>query len=804
MAMTSNVGDMASWNRERIAVELGSLGSVQLVSLTGEEALSTLFAYEGRARVPLAPFRGGAGNLRPEKVVGDVTTITVRDRWGSERRVTGLVSEAEVLPHDVGDATVRFVVRPRFFRLTLGRTARTFHDKTVVQIVGEVLQKGDVPVRFEVGESYAPREYTAQYRESDFDFVCRLLEEEGLFYWFDHAAESSLVISDHSPSSPDLDDAGYLATAPRGPGIEYRPETGMEAARSFVRELGTRPRALPTKFSLKSFDFAKPSFNVQAASGGDGIEFYDAPGAGATNPTTLARQARIFDERARANAATVKGTSPSVRLSPGRAFELGGHAFGRLDGRFVVTKVAFSIDNVGGLGASGKPVDVTFSAVPIDMPFRPDRRAPVPSHPGLQSGVVVGPGGEEVYPDSAGRVRLMQHWDREGTRDEKAGRWVRVAQRGTAGSMLIPRMGWNVLSMAEEGSVDLPIVMSRTFDGEHPPPYALPENKTRVSYRTATTPGGGSHNEIRYEDKKGSEEMFVNASRDMNVRVNDVKGEVIHGNMLHTVGNNHTLIVGGKYDVHIDKNQTVSVGANQSEKVGGQRQKLVDGDESIAIGGSRDIKTGTNLATAAQSRSLKVGAANITATLGEIKNTSKVVNTLVGGAVVKVTPRKMTEVVGSTVTAQTVVGFLPAKAGAAFGALQKVPGVSDAISKASAKVGISVQTIGGLKYEKGLTRKVDVKQIYKETIIAGLDFVSKIFADTAAVKFSFKAGTLDATAEETVTITSEKKVVLKCGSTVLTVTDEGNVGIKLESPEIHVTGAPKMVVLGPTKIHNNR
>ncbi len=795
--MTSNVdlSNVFSQNRERLEIHLGSLGSVQASALQGEEELSTLFTFVGEARVPLAPFRGGQGQLRPERVVGDVATMTIRDVWGSERTITGLVSDAEVEPYDVGEAKVRFTVRPLLFKATLGRNSRTFHDKDVIEIAQEVFQREGIEARFEITGSYAKRVYTAQYRESDFDFVCRLFEEEGIYYWFDHAEGSKLVVADHSESSANLDDLGWKLGAPTGPGLAYRPELGLDSDHAFIRELGVRPRALATKFAIGSFDFTKPTFKVAAETGDDGIEHYDAPGAGAEDPAVVQARAKTRAERARAVASITKGSSPSVRVTPGRAFELSGHPFGRMDGRYVVVKSAFKVDNVGGLGQSsggaGKPIDIMFSALPIDAAFRPAVATAVPKHPGLHSGVVIGPGGEEVYPDDAGRVRLQQHWDREGQKDAKSGRWVRVAQRGTAGSMLLPRVGWNVLSMGEEGSVDLPMVLSRTFDGEHPPPYPLPENKTRVAYRTATTPGGGTFNEIRYEDKKGNEEVFVNATKDMDVLINNVKGEAIHGYHLHTVGRDHTLNVGASYDVHVDVDQTVDIAGNQSEKVATERQKLVTGNESVKIGGSRNLKTGTNAENAAETRSLKVGAAHITAVLGEVKAQSKMVNQLVGGAVVKATPRAMTEVVGSEVTADTVVGFLPAAAQAAFGKLKALPGVSKALDKVKAKAGVSIQTIGGMKFEKaGLDRKIAVEKTYKETLVAGLDLVATTLEDSSKKKFTFQATTLEAKAPG-LTLRSDKQIVIKCGSTVLTVNEKS---VTFETTELQLDGGSELEV----------
>lgn len=790
-------------NRERVELELGSLGKVRPSAIAAEEGLSWLFTVRGEARVALSAFRGGSGKLEPERIVGDAATVTIRDGWGSERKIHGLVAEAEVEPHDVGEATLRYELRPFFYRLSLGRQSRTFHDKDVVEIAREVFAKAGLEVRFEIRHAYAKRAYTAQYRESDFDFVSRLFEDEGIYYWFDHAQGSVLVVADHSPSAPDLDDSAWRVGGPTGALLRYRPELGLESPWPFLRELGVRPRAQPGKITLGSFDFHRPSFKLAAQVGKKGIETYDAPGANVEDPKALEHLAKVRAERARAVAETTKGSSPSVRVSPGRAFELEGHPFARMDGRYVVTKSSFRIDNVGGLGESGTPIDTVFSAVPANTPFHPAIVTPVPHHPGLHSGVVVGAPGEEVHPDDLGRVRLMQHWDREGTGDDKAGRWVRVAQRGTTGSMLLPRVGWNVLSMGEEGSVDLPMVLSRTFDGDHPPPYALPENKTRVAYRTATTPGGGSFNEIRYEDKKGSEEVFVNATKDMDVLVQNVKGEVVHGYMQHHVGANHSLTVGGTYDVNVRVDQKVSVGGNQSEKVKEARQKLVDGNESVKIGGSRNLKTGVNVDVAGKKRGLKVGAAHISATLGEVKSQSKLINQLVGGAVVKATPRKMTEVVGGEVSVDTAVGLLPDAAQAAFGKLKALPGVSKALEKAKTTTGISVQTIGGVKMESGKSRKIEVQAVYSEKIVSGLDFVTKAYADDAAKAHDLKTNELSVKAPG-ITIRSDKEVVLKCGSTTLSVSADG--GIKLQSTEIQLSGASALAVTtsgGKVKVNTN-
>ena len=786
IAQVSTEALLANDNADKMAVDLGSLGQVRLISLTGTEALSTLFTYEGRVHTPVLGARGGDGPIRPERIAADIATVTLRDAWGGQRRVRGLVSEAEVEVHDVGEATVRFVLRPLFYRLTLGLSCRAYQEMTVLDIAKDVFDRAGLEFEVQARESYEVREYTVQYNESDYDFVCRLLEEEGIYYWFDHAQGSKLVLADRSPSAPDLDDEAWKA-GPSGARLRYQPELGLESLVPFVRELGSKPRALAGKHTLGSFDPQKPAFKVAAAERTDttDLEVYDAPGANLTDPAALARRAKVGAQRAKALASTVEGTTPSVRFSPGRLFELSGHPFTRLDGRYVIMGSKFTVAERSG------PIDISYTAIPEEIPFRPLLAAPQPKHPGLQTGVVVGPGGSEVHTDNTGRIRLQQHWDREGAKNETSGRWVRTAQRGVAGSMMFPRMGWNILSFGEEGSVDLPVAMARTFDAEHPPPYKLPDNKTRLAYRTATSPGGGTFNEIRFEDKKGAEEIFVNSTGDMNVLVKNTKGDIVRGFMVRKVGIDHSLEVGGTLDVHVEATQTVHVGANQSEAVTADRQKLVTGNESITVGAMRTLKTGVNADTTGEARSLKVGAINMSATLGDVKAQTKVFNQLVGGAVIKATPRSMSESVGSEVNADTVVGYLPDKAQAAIGKLKSLPGVSSKLAKLKKKAGLAIQTIGGVKFEKAQARQLKVGLTYDERVLGTMALTAATaIVDATKKLLKISTGSFEGNTK-TVLLKSDTEVVLKAGATQITV---NKAGVTIESPEIQLASASGFTV----------
>jgi type VI secretion system secreted protein VgrG len=290
-----------------------------------------------------------------------------------------------------------------------------------------------------------------------------------------------------------------------------------------------------------------------------------------------------------------------------------------------------------------RPFTCWFDAIVDDMPFRPPRITPPAQQAGLQSGMVVGPPGQEIHTDEQGSVRVRLHWDRQGT----DGWWMRVAQRGAADSLQLPRIGWNVLTFNDEGAADAPSVLARILDAEHPPPYALPENKTRVVFKTATSPGGGSFNEIYFEDTKGAEQMFINASKDMKVFAQQAKVEGVNNDSTHTIGNNHSLTVKRNRNETIERNQSVSIGGDEKLEGAYGFAQTVGGDVMTTVAGNRKLDVGdAHTITVENSRSMSVGSAIIDISLGDITAQAKNVNLTIGGAQLKVAAQTVSQETG--------------------------------------------------------------------------------------------------------------------------------------------------------------
>lgn len=561
-------------------------------------------------------------------LLGQPAKLTLRDTFEQTLVVGALVTRAERVVGAQGGATFVLQLEPETAPLAIGRNSRVFQEMSVVDAVKKVLETAGIAAdkaEWAVNGSPAKRPYIAQHRESDWKLVERLLSEEGIFYRWDFGDDATKVVfSDDSTAAPDVDGDAELP---------FSDDDALAATRDAVLRVKRSQSLTSDKVRIRDYNFDKPRLSLDSQSGSGKYEVYDFPGRFA-EPSQGDRFAGQWVEALRARRSLLSGECSGLRLRPGLIFELSGHPAASLNGRLLVVGVDYRASSLRGGASRAGGVHVAFRAIPADTPFRPPRGVVTKSPGGPQTGVVVGPSGEEIHPDKSGRIRVQFYWDREGKKDDKASTWMRVGQFPLGGSMVLPRIGWDLLVSHHEGDIDAPVVTSHLYDGEHPVPYALPANKTRTAWQTATTPGGGSTNEARFEDKKGSEEMFLNASKDMNVVIGDNKDEKIGVDLTEEVGSNLSTKIGSNMTIGVKSNQDVSIGASESLTVSGARQVQISGSETITIGASRTASiVGGETITATGGRSLTVGGSMTgVAAMGVDRTVMGSLSVTVGGA----------------------------------------------------------------------------------------------------------------------------------------------------------------------------
>lgn len=716
-----------------------------VVAMNSLEGLSRLFTFELICEDP-------SPSPRVRELIGQNAAIELRDALGHARRVHGVITSAvRTLTADRSRLRVR--VEPRAHRLTLRRNCRAFHDLSVVGVALELLREHGVAAVDRTTERYMAREYCAQYREDDWTFLSRLLEDEGIYFAFvEEGDDTVLILSDRSSSAPPL----------REEPLPFAYDTGLIARREQVREFAREVDMTAEKFTVGSFDPRRPALAVRGSSGEGVLEVYDARGAGPRSPEACERAARILRERAAVDRVGCAGLTTSIRFAPGLCFELEGHPLG-LDGRYLVTEVEHRVSQRrSGAAEASSEHEVRFRAIPAETLFRPARATPQAKQPGLQTGVVVGPKGQELHMNAEGRVRVQHHWDREGARDERAGTFVRVAQRGVAASLLLPRVGWTVLTSNEEGAVDAPELLSRLHDGDHLPVYRLPDHKTRVVFRTATTPADGSSNEIHFEDRKGGEEVRVVASRDMNVLVQRLRHEMIDNDASRTVGGDREVAVARELAEHVHRDQRVAIGGDESAVIDGGQIRNVAKGETTTIAGSATLKTGGGHSTTVTgTRSLAVGAALIDASLGHIGAQSSSVFTLMaGGGIARAASATVAEDVGKV-------------------AVQAVGGAKLEFAREDQllKVDRLIERVGGFM-----------------TVRAGRDLVEQ-----ADESLSLEAGSSLSLAGADLVIKADKRIELRSGATLIALTPEK---IEISAATIELGGPARLDVKAPLIRHN--
>jgi type VI secretion system secreted protein VgrG len=539
-----------------------------------------------------------AGPPDPTTMIGKPIVIKLEREDGSaSREFAGIAVEATRLADKEGRPFTRITVVPRLFRLGKRADCRTFQQESVPDIVKKVLTVAGLASDAQearLSGSYAPREYVVQYRETDLDFIARLLSEEGIFFAVTFEGGKDKVVFCDDPKG--LDDLEGNASIP------FAHTFGFGTSKECVLWVKESTEVRSDKAFIREYDFERPKLALEAKvegkdDGAHALEVYQYPGR-FLDQDVGKRYAQVLLDSLQAERHIVTGESTVLTMSPGRRFTLTDHPYEPLNQKLLITSVeieyreGFSSRPTGAQGG-GQGYSCRFTAVPTaTTAYRPPRLERAVAIAGVQTAFTTGPSGQEIHSDKHGRVKAQYMWDRLGKGDDTSSVWMRTSQIPTGGSMLLPRVGWEVALRHVEGDADEPIVMSRLYNTVTPPPYALPAGKARGSMQTATTPGGGSSNEFRMDDTKGKEEMMFNASKDMTVDVVNNTTEQIGNNHTHQIGSNHKVNVTNSVTASVGASQTVSVGSNQTVHVETFLVEEIGGAHKLSIGGNRDMKIG--------------------------------------------------------------------------------------------------------------------------------------------------------------------------------------------------------------------
>lgn len=537
-----------------------------------------------------------ADYVDPEEMIGTPGQLVfAMGSDGTPHTFGGVVEAVTIIGStQVGDEVVhhvRFHVVSQLALLRWVEGCEIHQELDVKEIVTKVLKANGIAEKgqdWRLSGSYPKREYCVQYEESALAFVSRLLEEEGIYFRFESREDGEFVVFE--------DDSANASPIEGEPEIPFRQRTGMEQERDAIYSIAERGRLVSGKFVLRDYDFKRPKLDMTAeAEQGENanLEVYDFPGH-YFEPSEGKRLAKTRLEAEQAWKKTLRLEADCARLECGKKFSITDALHDEINGEYVVTALVHELGHGGGNAATYRAIA---NVIPADVKFRPPRVTPWPVMEGPQTARVVAPKGsqtEEIHTDEHGRSKVKFHWDLGPDQDDKASCWMRTGQLQTSGSMVLPRIGWEVIVEFLEGNPDRPIVTGRLYNGVYMPPYALPEGKTRTSLQSASTPGGGGRNEIRFEDKAGAEEIRIEAQYDQTLTTANNKTTNVGNNQTKTVKVDSKTSVGSNQDVKVTMGSKTQIGGSQTVSVSGNREVLVNAVNGINVAGSSTTKIGGN------------------------------------------------------------------------------------------------------------------------------------------------------------------------------------------------------------------
>lgn len=580
------------------------LGEDKLVarSFEGREALSELYSFTVEAL-------SEEKSIDPADIIGKNVAVQINSIGGTHNRTfSGVVNRFVRVDLSEGRSSYpvyRLEFVPWLWLLTRTSDCRIFQQKSVTDIIKKVVEDFSFSGQYKDNTqgSFPSLEYCVQYRETSANFLRRLMEEYGITFFFDYETNKHTLNAANAPSAfqPIQGRAEKIRWEPARSGAIDRDD---EYVSEWVREFEVQSR----KWIQTDYNFKTP--NTSLLTDTDTIisnslaaySMFDYPGryttSGDGRPLTKVRM-----EEDEANYDVIYGRSDVVAFAPGHKFELTEHPKKAENGKYVLTAVTHharqgAVGTSGSAGEEAFTYENSFTCIPANVHYRPPRVTPKSYVHGVQPAVVVGPSGEEIYTDEFGRVKVQFFWDREAKHNENSSCWIRVSQPIAGkgwGAIYLPRIGQEVLVDFMEGDPDRPVVVGRVYNAECTVPYSLPGEQTKSTWKSYSSKGGGGFNEIRFEDKKGSEQVFIHAEKDLDLRIKAKRREYVGASDNLTVGGDKLEKVGGDMHLKVTGDQNEKIGGTVSLTIGSNRQEKVSQNYAVDAGTEVYLKAGSNM-----------------------------------------------------------------------------------------------------------------------------------------------------------------------------------------------------------------
>lgn len=582
-----------------------------LTTLEGEEAFSTLYTYTLTVKTPsntLIPWQS-ASNVDIKAMIGKEMTVTIElDGNGlteimgtgkGTREISGLVQQARFVGRDANQAIFEIIIRPWLYLTELTSDFKIFQQKNTVEIIEEVLSEYNFPVEKRLTATYPSLDFQVQYGETDFNFIERLMEEWGIYWFYEHEGQKhKLVLVDHVGAHKKSASEAYHIIQY----MPYAPKSDEEYISSFV----SQETIVPGKWYTNDYDFTKSRADISAIDSKprntsfNEMEVYHWPGD-YDQPTIGEQLAKIRIEERGAAGSRATGEGELRGVACGIVFELQGYPVEKANREYMVISSRLEISEVGQLTGIGEfSYKNKFSVQPTSKIYRHPQLANRPKTSGPQTAVVVGPAGEDIWTDSYGRIKVRFLWDRYGVNRETDSCWIRVSQPWAGnnfGGICIPRVGHEVIVDFINGDPDRPLVLGSLYNNVTMPPWDLPENATQSGLVSRTVGGGRTNfNGIQFEDKPGQEYYWEQAERDMSRLTKRNEDQVIGENLNTKVGSSRSTFVGADDTTNVIRNQSLLVGAGLGITVGGSQSDVVGAVKAVNVGGAYTVAVGGAMA----------------------------------------------------------------------------------------------------------------------------------------------------------------------------------------------------------------